>query len=1162
MNDLDLQTTIGRRIAIPDQFADPVTVEGYEDWGDVINLRVRTARGEPKDATLDRDELAKLLADATAAAPTIIDTDRLFPIVESARIRLAYSWDPHFAVSMSGIEALPHQLEAVYERMLPQARLRYLLADDPGAGKTIMAGLLHKELRLRGAVERTLILAPAPLALQWQDELRSKFDEVFELVDSHSVREQLGGSPWARFNQCVASIDFAKQPHIAPDLLRERWDMVIIDEAHKVATADTDKPTNRYRLARQLVERTERILLLTATPHQGNPQQFHNLLGLLDEHVFRSKEVVSRLLREENSPWILRRMKEDLRDFEGRKLFVKRHAYTEEFQLNEHEWVLYEAVTAYINKFLPRQTGRKKQSAALVRMVFQRRLASSLRAIRTSVQKRHIRLRNILDEVNALPAKDRDRRLRELASLPTDPELDADDETEEQLDDIAEQAILAERYDLLVDEVAALVELEVLAVETEARGEESKLDALFICLGHTEMQDLKEAGGKLIIFTEQRATLDYLRENLERVGYACCEIHGGMDAVARKAAQQEFRLRKQICIATDAAGEGINLQFCHLMINYDVPWNPMRMEQRMGRIHRFGQKRECHVFNFVAVSGPLGPFEQPVVEGRVLQRLLSKLDEIKKSMGDRVFDVIGLLLRTNKIKLEDVLREATYNPRLLDDYVDEIEAISQDRLDEYENATGIALATRTVDLARIRGADYESEEKRLMPEYVEDYFLDAAARTGLRVEKRANPALLRIEHVPQKFVAPNLVAVREHGQADRKYPKASFRKRELMKTENLDGALLSPGHPLYAGVDELLRLELRSAVGGTARFIDPLTDDPYRLHVFEVELEGESLGDPGEPARTRPVHVRLVVVQETPQGTLELAQPDILHDLTPVSIKATFPDVGHLGETPTPETLRTVEGWVRAKVQFPLIKDHSKRRCDEVAIRREFIEAAFKASIQAAQRAQMALHARVMRGESEARLARDEAQRRLEELEATREHRLRAIDHMAIVRAGRVAHLGSAIVAPAPVRVGAGMKRDDEVEAIAMEIATRFETDERGWTVIDISKRMDGSGFDLRSISPPNDHGVREVRRIEVKGRAQHGGFVHLTPNEWRQAQRLSDTFWLYVVWGCKTDNPTLKTIPDPWTRLRRQAQEVVELKGYRIPGEALQGADGQEWSA
>ena len=430
---------VGRQVSIPDQFADPVVIEGSEDWGDVINLRVRTQTGEPKDALVDRARLQEILADDSARIAAFVAPADLFLVVESARIHLAYAWDPHFAVSLSGIEALPHQLEAVYERLLPQARLRFLLADDPGAGKTIMAGLLLKELRLRGAVDRTLILAPAALGIQWQDELKSKFDEPFELIDSHIVRDQLGGSPWSRFHQCVTSMDFAKQDHIAPDLLRERWDMIIIDEAHKVAMPDVEKPTMRYKLVRQLKDRTEHLLLLTATPHQGNPKQFQNLLGILDEHVFRSKDAVARLLKQENSPWILRRMKEDLRDFEGKKLFVKRHAYTQDFWLNEHEWALYGAVTAYINKFLPRQSGRKKQSAALVRMVLQRRVASSLRAIRISIERRHARLRDILDELNTLPAKDRDRRLRELANIPIDPEIGEDKEKQDDGDEEEQQ---------------------------------------------------------------------------------------------------------------------------------------------------------------------------------------------------------------------------------------------------------------------------------------------------------------------------------------------------------------------------------------------------------------------------------------------------------------------------------------------------------------------------------------------------------------------------------------------------------------------------------------------------------------------------------------------------------------------------------------------------
>lgn len=1148
-----------RWIRLPGQFAEPVLVEELEDEDGILFVRVRTAAGEAKEITEAAETIEKAL-EAAEGAPVadFVPPRDVFLLVESARIRHAYAWDPYFAVSLAGIEALPHQLSAVYEHMLPQARLRFLLADDPGAGKTIMAGLLVKELRLRGAVERILILCPAPLTIQWQDELHDKFDETFEIITSAAAREQLAGSPWHRHPRCIASMDFAKQEHIAPELLRERWDLVIIDEAHKASMPNVDDPTMRYKLVKELADRTERLVLLTATPHQGNSEQFRNLLGLLDPHAFRNESALRDLLQREDSPWILRRMKEDLRDFEGKKLFVKRHAYTEEFDLSRDEWDLYRDVTDYINRYLPKQTGRRKQSAALARIVLQRRLASSIRAIRASLERRHTRLRTLLDELDSLPQKDRDQRLRQLANLPVDPEMESDDETTD-LDDLAQQAVMAERYETLVDEVHALEELTGQALGLEAKGPETKLKRLFDVLKKAEFKELEDRSGRLLIFTEQRDTLEHLRENLEREGYSCCVIHGGMDAVARKQAQYEFLNNRQICIATDAAGEGINLQFCHLMINYDVPWNPMRLEQRMGRIHRFGQEREVHVFNFVAISGPDGPESQPVVEGRVLARLLAKIDTIRDEMGDRVYDVIGLLLRLNGVNLEEALREASYDPGLLSDYVDEIEKISEQRLTQYEQSTGIALAKRIVDLSRIRGQDFVSEEKRLMPEYVESYFLEAADRTSLRWKRRANPKLLTIENVPGRFVAPGLLSVRERGPAAKTYRKATFHKSERKKRDNIDAVLLSPGHPLYAAVDELLAQQLRSARLGTARYLDPWASKPYRLHFFEMVVEGESLGDPGEAPRTQPVHERLVVVREHGDGTIEQAQPDLLHDLTEVD-GAGFPDVPWDGPA-SPDDLGRATRWVRAKLQHPLVEEHRAQRAHEVEIRREFLARSFKASIDEAQARYFELHARVLSGEEAAALARDEADRRRQELEQMKEHRLRALDHMGVVRAGRVSHVASVLVAPADAPVAKKMRRDDAIELAAVAVAIQHE-EARGWEVHEVWKDHDGSGFDLRSVSPPDVRGVRSVRRIEVKGRSSDGAEVHLTANEWRQAERLKDTYWLYVVWEATGSSPRLKMVQDPFRKLRDVAETVMEIKGHRIPGPALEQADGEEWKA
>lgn len=346
---------IGKRISLPDQFTGMVTVESVNIIEDTVLLQVRTQSGDLKDGFATTAEVESLLAKQSQKAMLPVDSDQFFLFVESSRVKLAFAYDPHFAVSLSGVRPLPHQLEAVYERMLPQSRLRFLLADDPGAGKTIMAGLLLKELKLRGAVERILILSPAPLTLQWQDELRSKFSETFEVINSGLAKGQLAGNPWERFRQCVASIDFAKREDVCPGIFQVDWDLVIIDEAHKCSArtqGDDLRRTGRYKLVEELSRISERILLLTATPHQGDVDQFHNFLKLLDPDQFVSEQHNPEMLRLEDSPWFLRRIKEELRDFEGRKLFKERIAKTAPFELSPPEKYLYDQVTNYINKYL------------------------------------------------------------------------------------------------------------------------------------------------------------------------------------------------------------------------------------------------------------------------------------------------------------------------------------------------------------------------------------------------------------------------------------------------------------------------------------------------------------------------------------------------------------------------------------------------------------------------------------------------------------------------------------------------------------------------------------------------------------------------------------------------------------------------------------------
>lgn len=1131
---------VGKRISIPEQFTGSVTVESAKVLEDTWLLKVRNQQGEMHDAYLLTAEAEEILASYEQILATPVDANQFFLFIESARIKTAFAYDPHFAVSLSGVRPLPHQLEAVYERILPQVKLRFLLADDPGAGKTIMAGLLLKELKLRNAVERVLILAPAPLTLQWQDELRSKFSETFEVINSILAKGQLAGNPWERFRQCIASIDFAKRDDVAPGILQVDWDLVIIDEAHK-CSAQTQggdlRRTGRYKLAEELSRNSERILLLTATPHQGNIDQFHNFLRLLDPEQFISDKLHPQMLSLENSPWFLRRIKEELKDFEGRKLFKERHPITVPFNLSPPEKHLYDQVTKYINKYLGKTKGRKQASVALARTVLQRRLASSLNAIFSSLKKRYRRFADLLEELDELSVAEQRDRLLNLGK-PVDSEVESDDCDEEQLEDLAIESTVVEQLDQLREELRELKRLVNLAQQTINFGTETKLNALKECLARVEVNELKDGTGKLLIFTEHRDTLEYLKQNLTRWGYSTCEIHGGMNVLARKVAQKDFQFNQQICLATEAAGEGINLQFCRLMINYDLPWNPNRLEQRMGRIHRIGQEQDVYIFNFVAAN---------TVEGRVLEKLLQKLEEIRRAMGDRVFDVIGQLLQLNEIRFEEMVREATYTKASEDEVLEQLEQLDPKRLDELEQSTGVALATSHVDLSRIRRTqdqDYISEEQRLMPRYVEEFFKRSCEFFRLNLETRAD-RLWRIPYVKEEFRSGNLDAVRRLGTPEKSYPKLTFYKEHLSNAVHQDADLMSPGHPLVAAIAERLDIQLNEQIRtASAIFIDADADEPYRLYFFEVQVAGQQrLG------RDVILKAQLCALLKTATGELALVSPDCLNDLAPLEL-----NIDLAIQPPTPQEQQQVEDWLKVKVQVPMINQERQQRQRELQIRQDYLKQAMESAIREAQSDQMQSAAKVAAGDETYRVARDNAQKKVRNLQERYKNKQTELDYLKIVRSGRVAYLGTALVHPGVAVVAdcPEMRNDPEVEEFAMQWVIDYECD-RGWKPQDISKDRDASGFDIRSVGPVElETGKAPVRRIEVKGRAQLQQKVSLTENEWRKAQQLGDSYWLYVVWGCKTTKPQLLMIQNPAKKLVSDVKEIKQVTRYLVGAKAL----------
>jgi superfamily II DNA or RNA helicase len=1161
---------IGREVVLTGHFDCPVRLEDIRplrgDGSVGYECRVRLPDGTLAETVISPAEAATLLEECAERTTPLrpADPERLRLLVESARIRLAYAHDRQFAVSLSGIRTLPHQIEAVYQAMLPQPRLRFLLADDPGAGKTIMAGLLIKELKLREAIERILILCPAPLTIQWQDEMLRWFGEPFDIIFSAVDQQQLT-NPWQRCSQVIASIDYAKQEDVRERVWQQHWDLVVIDEAHKCSAytksqagrSDEVVETKRYQLAKRLSEKADHLLLLTATPHHGDEDRFAHFLRLLDPDLFPEPHRLggeAQIIRKDvlklgrNSPWCLRRLKEDLRDLNGRRLFPDRHAKTVTFRLNREEYALYQAVTAYINEFIPQPSGPRRSSAALTRTVLQRRLVSSTCAIHESLKRRLKKQQELLQELATLPPAQRLKRLAAVQGRLADTEQDEDDLDEEQRDRLVDEYTAALELDQLRREILALKELVEQARRVRESGSDSKLTALTQCLQEAQSAELRDGRGKLLIFTEHRDTLAYVREHLERHGFTTCEIHGGMNPHERKRAQEQFRTSAQVCVATEAAGEGINLQFCHLMINYDMPWNPTRLEQRLGRIHRIGQDRDVYVFNFVATESEDG---QPIVEGRILQRLLEKLETMNQALEGRVFDVIGQVLSLNDVNLPEMLRDAAYDPRRLDQYLDRIDRIDPEKLKQYELATGIALARSHVDFASFQHRNLEAEEHRLMPRYVEAYFLAAAREVGLRIEPRAD-GLWRIDHVLADLRSDRLHSVQRLGKPEPSYRKVTFHKSHLEQDAHLDAVLMGPGHPLYAAVDEKLNQKLAALQGGVGVYLDPWSTDPYLLHFFELSIRGED-----SRGKEIPLHGEVVAVREL-QGTYEVVPADILLNLP-----------SHPNPPPTvqPGHPRDAADYLKATYQQVCRNRCLEERRRYAQICREYLVRSFDVRIKRAQNQAMELMSQIST-KPEFKLAADEACKYVEELSRQRDERLQGLKRLELARTGPVRHLATAVV------LLPGTDTATQLADLANESDPnlRQQSEKAAEEIAIAALRQEGFpedriervghqklGFDLRAhriLDPAT--GEILVKRVEVKGRAR-GQAVRLTTNEWYKAQQLAETYWLYVVWDPLGPNPELVRIQNPAAKLDHAKREIVAARFFEIPADAVVAASNAQ---
>jgi superfamily II DNA or RNA helicase len=1059
--------------------------------------------------------------------------------IEALRLGLAFEYDPYFALSIARVDPLPHQLEAVYDYFLKLARIRFLLADDPGAGKTIMAGLLLKELKIRGLVKRTLIVTPASLSFQWQRELKDKFRENFEVIRGDILRANYGSNPWQDKNQLITSVSWVSRVEDAKEsLLRSRWDLIIVDEAHKMSAATRDKKTLAYELGEKLSDMTDHYLLMTATPHKGDPAHFCLFLELLDRDVYGDVKSLEEAMKRQDAPFYLRRVKEALVSFPDpdtgvvKALFTKRIVQTSDFEISAPELEFYDALTRFVDdqsiKAAAEGSSRGRALAFTMAML-QRRFASSMYAVRRSLERMKEKREKILADPEGYRQQQIDNRLPDdFDDLPEDEQQVIVNQLEGLVASYDPASLKSEIIDLgkLIDQARELERVEI----------ETKLVALKDLL--TRQGIFTDPKMKLLIFTEHKDTLDYLAGNgkdgrplgkLIKWGLSVTQIHGGMKVGDRDTpgtrifAEREFREAAQVMVATEAAGEGINLQFCWFMINYDIPWNPVRLEQRMGRIHRYGQEKNCLIFNFVSVN---------TREGRVLHKLFERVraieDDLDPERTGKVFNVLGEVFPANQLErmIRDMYAGNQMTEQLIKDRI--VTQVDTEHFRRITNSTLEGLAKKDLNLSAIVGKSIEAKERRLVPEVIEDFFIQSAPLVDLNPSETATDShSYRLGKVSKRLWEIGERLEPRFGKLGREYKTIAFDKSLLTKDPTIEW--VTPGHPLFESVREEVTDQVRRDLERGTVFYDLHTQAPYCLDFFAGSIRDGS---------SRQLHRRLFAVQTFASGTRLIKQPTILHDLSvaPAGTKPPSQDVD----------VASAEQFLVAEALTPFLDEVRGERLREIEVISKHLEISLDELIRRQNLRLAELHEQQSNDENAPLVAANmkQVEDRLDELNERLERRRAELQRERECMIGDIQHIGSVAVLLHPDRHSpkiAAMVSDPEIERIAVDFVIKYE--ESDGRVVE-SVEADNRGFDLISRKPhPEDPKTAlDVRFIEVKGRSDVGD-IALTSNEYKTAQRMKQDYWLYVVTHCGTQ-PTLNTFRDP---AQLDWQPIVKVEHYRL---------------
>ena len=1096
-----------------------------------VQVFYRTPDGATKERLLGRGDENDIRV-ATVERPWSFDGDgAAFQLTcEAKRIDLAFLFDPMMAVHTSNVEPLPHQITAVYESMLPKQPLRFVLADDPGAGKTIMAGLYIRELIMRADARRILIVAPGSLVEQWRDELFEKFGLEFRIYSAALDEASPSGNPFEDHAQLIVRLDqMSRNEELQEKLCNAGWDLAVFDEAHKLAAhyfGSKLEKTGRFRFAERLGQNARHLLLMTATPHCGKEEDFQLFLSLLDSDRFYGK-FRDGVHKVDASDLMRRMVKEELVKFDNTPLFPERRAYTVNYRLSEIEAALYEAVTDYVKTEMGKADelhGSRKGSVGFALTALQRRLASSPEAIYQSLKRRRERLENRLRE-EKLGIRGHQPLAETLAtvlenSVPEDDD-DLNAEEQENLEEaLVDDATAAQTINELGAEIVILKRLEQQAKAVVASGQDRKWEELSTILQNApEMRDPFGRQRKLIIFSEHRDTLNYLHHRIAGVlgnPEAIITIHGGTHRDERRRLQALFRSDPdvRVLVATDAAGEGVNLQCANLMVNYDLPWNPNRLEQRFGRIHRIGQIEVCHLWNLVA---------KETREGDVYHRLLIKLAIESEALKGRVFDILGEVFEGTSLK-ELLIQAIRYGdqPEVRARLTRKIDqALDHDHLKSLLDRN--ALAQETMSAERLYAVKLEmdkAEARRLQPYFVRSFFLQAFEQLGGSIYPR-ELGRLEITHVPASIrERDRRITGRNRRELEpvlKRYDRVCFDKdamQPLDKPGLARAVLMHPGHPLMLTVSDVLLEQHANLLRRGAVLVDPTDDghEPWLMFLLTHEVksgDGQALSK------------RLQFVRVNPDGSTSFAGWAPHLDLQPLA-DSQRPLVKHVLDAPW--IAADQERRAIALAAETLVPEHfrevSDRRVAHVDKTLAAVYDRLSKEIAFWTDRWVRLKEDLESGK-DVRLNLENARRTVTDLEGRLENRKKELQSMRHVVNGTPIVLGGALVVPAGLlrqasgdeaaapNVSADPVARARIERLAMEAVRRNE-EARGCQVVDVSREK--CGWDLTSYPPALNPKQSEPRHIEVKGRVKGAATVTITSNEMRYAFNQGDKFLLAIV--------------------------------------------------